>query len=451
MTETIWKKYNLPVPRYTSYPTVPDWKTEVFDADEARLRLVTETHKQGGLALYIHLPFCESLCTYCGCNKRITKNHLVERPYINSLLKEFSMYRSLLNNNVKITGIHLGGGTPTFFSPENLKWLLDELLDMPHVAPGEMYSFEAHPANTTREHLQLLYDVGFRRLSLGVQDFDPVVQTAIHRFQTVEDVDRVCREAREIGYTSINFDLIYGLPFQNTVVFADTLSKTISLRPDRIAFYSYAHVPWTSPGQRAYDERDLPEPATKLELHHMGREAFLSAGYADIGMDHFAFPDDGMFRDREEGNLHRNFMGYTHSRERLLLGLGTSSISDVGGAYWQNEKKNETYQKKIHDEQWPVVKGHLMTDTERSARNVIQSIACYRKADWSTEVQLWLEENNRLRALEELRADGLIILRTQGLELTATGTTFLRNVCSVFDANYPLFDVKPPQRSSQAI
>ncbi|MCH8546794.1 MAG: oxygen-independent coproporphyrinogen III oxidase [Cryomorphaceae bacterium] len=451
MTPSTWEKYNLPVPRYTSYPTVPDWKTELFDADEARKRFAMESRKQGGFALYIHLPFCESLCTYCGCNKRITKNHLVERPYINSVLKEYAMYRDLIDEDVQITGIHLGGGTPTFFSAENLGWMMEELLKTPHVPPGEMYSFEAHPANTTREHLQVLFDAGFRRLSLGVQDFDPKVQTAIHRFQTVEDVDRVCREAREIGYTSINFDLIYGLPFQHPDNFADTLNKTVGLKPDRLAFYSYAHVPWTSPGQRAYDENDLPDPATKLKLHHMGRDAFLKAGYADVGMDHFVFPDDGMFRDREAGNLHRNFMGYTHKREQLLLGLGTSSISDVGGAYWQNEKKNETYQKMLREEQWPVIKGHLVTDNERNAREIIQSIACYRTADWDDATQSWLENSNRFSTLEAMETDGLITLRHHGLDLTEAGTTFLRNVCSVFDGYYPLLEAKPPQRSSQAI
>ncbi|MCC5916056.1 MAG: oxygen-independent coproporphyrinogen III oxidase [Cryomorphaceae bacterium] len=451
MQRNIWEKYNVAVPRYTSYPTVPDWNVRDFDPTEARVRWVREANTHGGFAMYIHLPFCESLCTYCGCNKRITKNHLVEQPYISTLLKEFAQHLKGLDENVQITGIHLGGGTPTFFAPENLRYLLENILQQPHVSPGEMYSFEAHPGNTTREHLQTLFDLGFRRLSLGVQDFDPKVQTAIHRFQTTEDVNRVCRQAREIGYTSINFDLIYGLPFQNETSFADTLQKTVELKPDRLAFYSYAHVPWTSPGQRAYDENDLPRPETKLLLHQMGRTAFLGAGYEDIGMDHFAFPNDGMFKDKENRMLHRNFMGYTHKRERIILGLGTSAISDVGGAYWQNEKKNEVYQKMIKAGESPVIKGHLIDEREKYAREIIQSIACYRKAEWNSDMQDWLEETGRETALAEMESDGLLIRLDYGLTLTEFGTTLLRNVCSVFDAYYPLLGEKMQNRSSQAI
>jgi oxygen-independent coproporphyrinogen III oxidase len=451
MENVNWRKYNRPVPRYTSYPTVPDWNTEVFDFEIAKQRLKLATKETGGFALYIHLPFCESLCTYCGCNKRITKNHLVERPYIHALIKEFEQYRVHIAPNAKLTGIHLGGGTPTFFSPENLRYLLENILVHPHVSPGEMYSFEAHPANTTREHLQCLYDLGFRRLSLGVQDFDTKVQEAIHRFQSVDNVRCVMNEARAIGYSSINFDLIYGLPFQSEESFAKTLEQTISLRPDRLAYYSYAHVPWTSPGQRAYNENDLPDAATKLALHHLGREAFLKAGYADIGMDHFAFPNDSMFRDREEGNLYRNFMGYTHIREKVLLGLGTSSISDVGNAFWQNEKKNEYYQAQLRQKELPVIKGHLLSNTESEHRSIIQAISCYRAAEWSEEIEVFLQDSGRKDVLEEMREDGLVELGYRSLKLTALGTTFLRNVCSVFDVYYPILGRVTYQRSSQSI
>ncbi|TVQ76881.1 MAG: oxygen-independent coproporphyrinogen III oxidase [Flavobacteriales bacterium] len=451
MSELNWAKYNRPVPRYTSYPTVPDWNSENFDFSEALHRLTRATDENGGFALYIHLPFCESLCTYCGCNKRITKNHLVERPYINALLREFDLYSKFIAEGAKITGIHLGGGTPTFFSPENLQYLLENILKHPHVEAGEMFSFEAHPANTSREHLETLYNLGFRRLSLGVQDFDPKVQTAIHRFQTVDDVQTVITQAREIGYTSINFDLIYGLPFQNELSFSKTLEESIALQPDRLAYYSYAHVPWTSPGQRAYDENDLPDAATKLALHHMGREAFLAAGYADIGMDHFVFPQDGMFRDKEQGYLHRNFMGYTHAREKVLLGLGTSSISDVGNAFWQNEKKNEIYQALLKTDELPVIKGHLLTDREQKHREIIQSISCYRLAKWDSEVAEFLEDSGRIDVLKDMEMDGLLDLDGNHLQLTSLGTTFLRNVCSVFDVNYPIMGAQTIQRSSQAI
>src|SRR5690606_20004002 len=286
------KKYNIAAPRYTSYPTVPYWVTTDWTVDQWVSAMRVAANVVGEISLYIHLPYCERLCTYCGCNTRITKNHSVERPYIDSVLQEWQLYLAQMSVKPKIVDLHLGGGTPTFFSPENLSYLIKEIIQYAHVDEHAAFSFEAHPANTTREHLDALFALGFRRLSLGIQDFDAEVQRIINRKQSPADVIRVTQEARRIGYTSINFDLIYGLPKQSLLRIKDTIQMTIAMHPDRIAFYSYAHVPWMKPGQRLYTEDDLPSDEAKLELYYVGKEMIVNAGYIDIGMDHFAFPTD---------------------------------------------------------------------------------------------------------------------------------------------------------------
>lgn len=429
--------FNQAVPRYTSYPTVPAWNTADFDLATAHQRLVQAVEKEGHLFLYIHLPFCESLCTYCGCTKRITKNHNTERPYIQAVLKEWEMYRALLPTDFKISGIHLGGGTPTFFSPENLRWLISGLLEQDHLPAGEWYSFEGHPGNTTEAHLKVLFELGFRRVSFGIQDFDPVVQKAINRMQTFEEVARVTEAARKIGYTSVNYDLIYGLPFQTAARMTETLKKTVLLKPDRIAYYSYAHVPWVSKSQRAYDEGDLPLPDEKFALYQMGCDALQAAGYCDVGMDHFAKSSDSLLQARKEGLLHRNFMGYTHAREKLLLGLGVSSISDVGDAYWQNVKTVEGYQDQIAANRFPAFKGHLHTEDDLQRKHHILNIACQFKTNWHPKEWAAMAENGIMERLQ-LRADqGLLKLATCGTALTPSGKDLLRLCCAAFDAYLP--------------
>ncbi|HRD40356.1 MAG TPA: radical SAM protein, partial [Bacteroidia bacterium] len=267
-------KYNIPVPRYTSYPTVPfwdkspsleEWKDLVKDC-------FNSTNSKDGISLYIHLPFCESLCTYCACNTRITVNHKVEEPYINTVLKEWDLYLELFNEKPLIREIHLGGGTPTFFTAENLKKLIQGILDKSNVALNAEFSFEAHPANTTIGHLITLYQLGFKRISFGIQDFDDKVQDAINRYQSFEEVKAIVDQCRAVGYTSVNFDLVYGLPFQTYASMQDTVEKVIALKPDRIAFYSYAHVPWIKPGQRKFTEKDLPVDDDKRKLYELGKE-----------------------------------------------------------------------------------------------------------------------------------------------------------------------------------
>lgn len=433
MLEKLIDKYNVPAPRYTSYPTVPFWENEKFNREEWTERVVAryKQTKSEGISIYIHLPYCESLCTYCGCNTRITKNHKVEDPYIGSLLKEWEMYRQLFGEGgVLIQEIHLGGGTPTFFSPENLKKLIQGILAGNKKTQDASFSFEAHPANTTREHLQTLYDLGFKRLSLGIQDFDEKVQYVINRHQTVEDVSRVMKEARQIGYESINFDLIYGLPLQTLDSIKHTLNLSLKLSPDRISFYSYAHVPWIKPGQRRFTELDLPVGKAKLELYLQGKAMIQEAGYEDVGMDHFAKKGDALFEANVSGTLHRNFMGYADRYTPLMIGLGVSAISDAWTAFGQNVKTVEEYHDLIRQGLLPVFKGHFLNDEDLTIRQYILDMMCRGVVNLIPQHELNERFLSRLSPLEQ---DQLIRIKDNTISITPTGKSFLRNVCMAFD------------------
>lgn len=427
-------KYNLSVPRYTSYPPVPHWNTSSFALTEAQRRFVDEVKKRGKLSLYLHLPFCEALCTYCGCNKRITVNHGVESPYIQNLLREWNLYLQLLEGvDFEISAIHLGGGTPTFFSPSNLEILLSGMLEGQHLSEDYAFSFEGHPANTTREHLETLHRFGFTRMSLGIQDFDPTVQRAIHRFQSVKQVAKCVTDAREIGFNSINFDLIYGLPFQTIKGLENTFIEVTRMRPDRIAFYSYAHVPWVSKSQRAYDENDLPKPSEKVALYELGCRILDKAGYDDVGMDHFVLAGDELFEARQTHHLHRNFMGYTHDRETLQLGLGVSSISDTSSGYWQNEKVVEDWARRVEAGEFPVAKGHNMTAIELDIRRRILELSCYFHLS-EKELLNAMELDSALREkLYNFVTDDLIAITSGGLKVTHKGKSLIRVICAAFD------------------
>lgn len=302
--DNLIQKYNIPGPRYTSYPTVPFWDEASFTKQgwiSTLQKSFDESNDTEGISIYIHLPYCESLCTFCACNKRITKQHAVELPYIETVLAEWNLYLNLLSAKPKIKEIHLGGGTPTFFSPENLNYLLKTILDTSDVAEGHEFSLEGHPNNTNREHLQVLFDLGFRRISYGVQDYDPKVQESINRVQPFENVQRATDEAREIGFTSISHDLVFGLPHQSLQGMIDTIEKTKLLQPDRISFYSYAHVPWIKGvGQRGFDEADLPTPEEKRNLYETGKRLFEEMDYFEVGMDHFALKEDTMYQSMKK-------------------------------------------------------------------------------------------------------------------------------------------------------
>jgi oxygen-independent coproporphyrinogen III oxidase len=431
------KKYNVAGPRYTSYPTVPYWN-EIPPTIEQWVSSVKkafeESNSKDGLSLYLHLPFCESLCTYCGCNTRITINHNVEDPYINSLLKEWKMYRKLFSEIPRIKEIHLGGGTPTFFSATNLKKLIEGILKDTIICSDAEFSFEAHPNNTNEIHLKTLYGLGFRRLSLGIQDFDIKVQTIVNRIQPFENVERVLNLARKIGYTSVNFDLIYGLPLQTRKSVIDTINKVNILKPDRIAFYSYAHVPWIKPGQRKFSEADLPVDEEKRALYEIGKEKFSENGYVEIGMDHFALKSDSLFKAAEEGKLHRNFMGYTHSYTQLMIGLGVSSISDTWYAYGQNVKKVEEYYELIDKGVLPIFKGHQLTEEDLIIRKHILNIMCRFETEWKDKKMQCNAVYQAVEKLAEMERDKLIEILPYELKVKKSARPFIRNICMAFDA-----------------
>ena len=429
-------KYNVQTPRYTSYPTVPYWDA-VVDAEQWKKSVQTsfiESNKKDGISIYIHLPYCESLCTYCACNTRITVNHAVEAPYIAALIKEWRMYLAILEDKPVIKEIHLGGGTPTFFSATHLQELIETILASSSIAADAEFSFEAHPDNTTTEHLQTLFNLGFKRISFGIQDFDVKVQKAIHRFQSFEQVKKVVDDARAIGYNSINFDLIYGLPFQTLTSIKYTINMVNLLRPDRIAFYSYAHVPWIKPGQRSFTEKDLPIDAEKRKLYETGKKMFIDNGYIEVGMDHFALPEESLSQALYNGKLHRNFMGYTPNYTRLLIGLGVSSISDSWYAFSQNVKTVEEYLELVNKNVLPVFKNHFLTEEDLILRQYILNMMCHYQTSWEkTETALLTDA---LKRLEELQEDGLVKLKGNSLEVTSRGKPFIRNICMCFDKRY---------------
>ena len=438
MDKDLLFKYNTPGPRYTSYPTVPYWqKTPPTEQKwkELASEAFTVSNQKEGISLYIHLPFCESLCTYCGCNTRITINHNVEETYINAVLMEWELYFSIFGTTKPIIReIHLGGGTPTFFSPENLTKLIQGLLKNSDVHPKAQFSFEAHPGNTTDEHLQALYHAGFRRISIGVQDFNPLVLAVINRHQTYEQISHLTKKAREIGYTSVNYDIVYGLPFQKVCTMMETIMRVVQLRPDRIAFYSYAHIPWIKPGQRKYSEKDLPDADKKMAIYETGRNALELSGYYDIGMDHFSLEADELYKARQEGRLHRNFMGYTDTRTQLLIGLGASSISDSWTGYVQNEKTVEAYYDRIKAGLLPVFKGHVLTKEDLILRKHILRIMTQFETTWKKDEEVCDDLYKAIERLSEMQFDDLVEIEPFHLRVTEKGKAFVRNVCMAFDA-----------------
>jgi len=434
ITIELLNKYNVAVPRYTSYPTVPVWKNEI-DVDRWKQTFRQQfnlCNQKDGISLYLHLPFCESMCTFCGCNKKITTNHSVEEEYMEAILNEWSLYLNLMEDKPIIRELHIGGGTPTFFSPDNLSKLLNTIFDKSIVHPNHEFGFEGHPNNTTRNHLETLYSLGFTRVSYGVQDNNPEVQRIINRIQPFENVIRATETAREIGYKSVNFDLIYGLPKQTIEGLEKTITEAITLRPDRVAFYSYAHVPWTSRGQRLFDENDLPTAEEKMQLYRLGKKLFAENGYIDIGMDHFALPHDDLYIARQEGYLHRNFMGYTTQRSAMLLGLGVSSISDTGIAFAQNKKTIIDYYRSVNNNELAVFKGYFLNDEDIDFRNYILDISCTGKTKFKAD-NLPLLEQFSFPELVKLEADGFITWNKNGLDVTDLGLHFIRNICSAFD------------------
>lgn len=428
------RKYDVPAPRYTSYPTVPYWSETPTEEQWIQSLKAALAPAGSAWALYLHVPFCETLCTFCGCNTSITKNHKIEVPYVERLLKERALYLERVPEfrDRPLKHLHLGGGSPTFLAEENLESLLVRMLDGLTRTPDFEGSIEVDPRRTRPTQLQVLRRLGFDRLSLGVQDFDPEVQRLIHRYQTYEQAEAVVNEGRRLGFRSLNFDLVYGLPKQNEQTIGVMVEKTLQLRPDRIALYSFALVPWIKPGQKLFRDEDLPKGEAKRRLYEIARRELTNAGYVEIGMDHFALPTDSLAKSLTAGSLHRNFMGYGDQATDVLLGLGVSSISESPTAFAQNEKVLPKYEQLVDKGQLPIFRGHRLTDEDRAARAQILQLMTQGHVKLSGP-----EQAADLRQfLSAMLEDGLIELDEFELRMTEAGKPFLRNACLGFDLRF---------------
>lgn len=433
-----FKKYNVPGPRYTSYPTVPYWESNPTEAQwlEGLRRSFERTRlADEGASIYIHIPFCRQLCTYCGCNTRISRNPEVGTAYVKTVLREWELYREKIGlKEIPLSEIHLGGGTPTFLSPQDLRTLIEGVVSTCQVRADREFSLEADPRVTTREHLETMASLGFTRLSLGIQDFDPRVQEIVHRVQSEEQVREVTETARALGFNSINFDLIYGLPLQTLESVRGTIEKVMRLRPDRIAFYAYAHVPWIKPGQRRFTEADLPSGDEKRALFELGRELLEKAGYREVGMDHFALEEDSLFQAAAQGKLHRNFMGYTSRHVDPLIGLGVSAIGDSWDVFAQNEKSVESYTRKVEAGELPLLRGHVLTSEDEVLRRHILNLMTRFHTSWEGRADYVPYLDSVPERLRELMEDGLVTVESRGCRISEEGKPFLRNICMAFDA-----------------
>ncbi|MFO1463976.1 MAG: oxygen-independent coproporphyrinogen III oxidase [bacterium] len=430
-------KYNMPGPRYTSYPTVPAWHESVGVSDYRRsLRRLRPGER---LSLYFHLPFCERLCHFCGCMRVITKDHSRSKPYVEVLLAELDRVAAELPPGVReVSQVHFGGGTPNFLQPEEMTAIVERLRGHFQFLPDAEWAIEMHPRTSTPAFCEALARLGFNRISLGVQDFDPKVQTLINRNQSYEVTAEMVGLLRRLGFTSFNFDLIYGLPGQSFAGWEKTLQQTLGLRPDRLAVYSYAHVPWKSPVQRSFQDSDLPPPGMKLELFQKAYETFTQNGYRPIGMDHFARADDELARAAEQGGLHRNFMGYSTKADAHQLGFGVSAISYVGGNYFQNLKELPQYEAAIRAGELASFRGFLLQRDDAVRRDLITRIMCNGLVAWPEFDAQWGIRHEEYFAAElpGLRGfveDELLEVDERALRVTGQGFLFLRNIAMVFD------------------
>ena len=445
------EKYDVPAPRYTSYPTVPHWNRSPSESEWITSIEHTLNDSNAFWSLYIHVPFCETLCTFCGCNNSITKNKTLGLPYVNTILDEFKIYLEktpLLKKRI-LKSFHIGGGTPTFLSPDELRFLIESILSNCTIDQDFEGSIEVDPRRTSEAHLKVLVDSKFNRISLGVQDLDPEVQYLINRNQSIEQTRKITELANQMGFHSINWDLIYGLPKQTLQKFDQTIELTLQMRPNRIALYSFALVPWIKPQQRLFKDEDLPVGVEKRQLYEHARSRLISGGYLEVGMDHFALPTDALAKAAHQKKLHRNFMGYTDQKTDLLLGLGVSAISESKDCFHQNEKILTQYQKFLTDKKLPSLRGHLLSAEELKSRKQILELMTRLESTFLDEVQ----KNLCLPYLQELRDDGLISFDEKMITVTQLGKTFLRNICMVFDPLLPKesFRSKGPKMFSRSI
>ena len=432
MSSELFKKYDIPAPRYTSYPTVPYWTDSPTTQQWLGHLKSAFDQKSMSWSMYIHIPFCETLCTFCGCNTSITKDHKREEPYLALLISELDAYlKSVPEMRERpLRQLHFGGGSPTFFSAANLKKLVEEIYSRVTIDKDNFEgSIEVDPRRTTRDQLVELRKLGFSRVSLGVQDFNPEVQRLINRIQPREMTEQISNESRELGYTSVNFDLIYGLPKQTEDSIREMADLTVKLRPDRIALYSFALVPWIKPAQRLFKDEELPVGEEKRRLYEIAREILQKAGYREIGMDHFALPTDALSQADREHTLHRNFMGYTEHRTDVLLGLGVSSISEAPGCFHQNEKALPVYERRVQAGEVPTFRGHILTEIDRKRREQILQFM----TQWEVELESDEQAQDAKNFLDSLIKDHLVKVENRKLILTDEGRPFLRNACMALD------------------
>lgn len=437
------KKYNQSAPRYTSYPPVPFWISP--PKEEEWISHIKASYSEKGVDLYVHVPFCEKLCYYCGCNRTITKNHSVEIPFVDLVLKEWDLYLKKLGFSPLINSIHFGGGTPTFLSSKNLERLLSNLLK--NKSESFHGSIEIDPRTVKSDHMDVMKTYGITRVSLGIQDFDEKVQKAINRLQSFEMVKNVVDELRLRHFESINFDVIYGLPLQTPETIKRTFELVAELRPDMIAYYSYAHLPSKIKNQRLINEEDLPLNEEKRILYELGKKILLAAGYFDVGMDHFSLEDGFLYEAKKKGELTRNFMGYLDKKSNVLIGLGPTSISDSSMSFIQNEKTNQGYQEKIENGLLPISIGHTHSEEDKEAQRIILDLMCNEKTNFKID-----ELNHQEKVLEELagmQKDGLVHFGGDQLEVLDDGKKFLRNVAMIFD--HHLREKKEKAMFSQSI
>ncbi|MGR6806075.1 oxygen-independent coproporphyrinogen III oxidase [Sphaerotilus natans] len=443
LTDELLHRMDRPGPRYTSYPTA-DRFVEAFTAEHF-LQALAQRHDMGGvggagvaLSLYIHVPFCESVCYYCACNKIVTRDHGRAAAYLEALEHEMALAADALGERVQVSQLHFGGGTPTFLSDEELSRLMAAIRARFELLSKGEFSIEIDPRTVTRQRLEHLRALGLNRVSFGVQDFDADVQQAVHRIQPFEQVEALMRDARELGFESINVDLIYGLPRQTPESFERTVRQVAGLRPDRIAMYGYAHLPTRFKPQRRIEPAELPSGGQRVGMLAQALAGFVSHGYQYIGMDHFALPDDPLAQAKRQGRLHRNFQGYSTQPDCDLIGLGVSAISRVGPCYSQNAKTLDEYYDALRSNQLPVVRGLALTRDDLVRRAVIMSIMCHGRLSYESVALAHLIDVRsyfaaEIEALEDLARDGLVMLSADGLEVTPLGWYFVRSVAMVFD------------------
>jgi oxygen-independent coproporphyrinogen III oxidase len=433
------RRFDRPGPRYTSYPTAVEFNEAVGEAAYLDALRRANVRPEAPLSLYAHLPFCEHRCLFCGCHVVITPHMPVAEKYLAYIKREIELLAERLPDRRAVVQMHWGGGTPTYYSPAQLRDLARHIRGHFDFVDGAELAIEVDPRVTSRDHLETLAELGFNRLSMGVQDLTPEVQAAITRNQSYDETAELVRQARELGFTEgINLDLIYGLPLQEPETFGRNLDQVIGLRPDRVAVYSFAYVPWIRGHQKKLDQATLPSAEVKLELYLMAMDRFLDAGYEPIGMDHFALPDDELAVAAGAGRLHRNFMGYTVMPASDMVAVGISGIGEVQQGFFQNEKKLSTYYEALDAGRLPVARGYLLDEDDRIRQYVIQQIMCnfvVRKADvrerFGVEFDVYLAES--LARLDDVRAAGFVVLDDDGLRVTPQGRVFVRNVCMAFD------------------